>query len=163
MRRVLALLAVGAIAATILAVPATATTTRIAVSCTETRLTEWEGGREWVDEDFVYHSRDRSAVYRDDGSPWCAGINHATVLVNLDLLTGEGMVNSTGHIELDAYDGGWDARLIAHFTPDGQYIWEGQVVGRGFGELTGYELRATLVETSHEATIMTGFVFLPGA
>lgn len=163
MRRALALVVMGALAATILAVPATATTTRIAVSCTETRLTDWTGGREWVDGDLVYHSRDWSATYRDAGSPWCAGFNHTTVMVNLDLLTGEGVVRGSGHMDLDAFDGGWDAVLVAHFTPDGEYIWEGQVIGHGFGELAGYQYRATIVEPSHETAIMTGFVFLPGS
>jgi hypothetical protein len=163
MKRLMALAGAVALATVALAVPASATTTRIAVHCDETRLTEWVGGHEWVDEDFVLHVRGGSADYLDVGSVFCAGINHATVsVVNLDLATGEGLVVVTAHRELAAFDGGWDARLVAHFTPAGPYIWEGQVVGHGFGELTGYQYRSTVYETTHEAAIEDGFVFLPG-
>ena len=163
MRRLLSILVTAALAATVLVTPVAATTTRIAIHCDETRISDWTGGREWVDEDFVLHSRGGTADYLDVGSPYCAGINHATVsLVNLDLLTGEGVVMVTAHRELAAFDGGWDAKLVAHFTPFGEFIWVGEVVGQGFGELAGYQYRSTVYETTHEAAIEDGFVFLPG-
>ena len=163
MRRLMTMLAAGALAAGVIVTPAAATTTRIPIHCDETRITDWTGGREWLDEEFVYHVRGQSADYLDVGSPYCAGINHATVtVVNLDLLTGEGVVVVTGHRELTAFDGGWDATLVAHMTPGGEFIWVGQVVGNGFGELAGYQYRSTVYETTHEATVEDGFVFLPG-
>jgi len=162
MRRLLTILAAAALAASVVATPATAKTNRIAIHCDETLVTDWTGGREWVDENFVYHSRDRVADYLDEGSPYCAGINHVTVSVNLDLLTGEGMVIAFAHRELFAFEGGWDAKLVSHFTPGGDFIHVGSVVGNGFGELTGYQYRSTVYETTHEATIEDGFVFRPG-
>jgi len=162
MRRLLTILAAAALAATIAVTPAAAKTTQIAIHCDETRITEWSGVHEWIDEDFVYHSRGGSADYLDVGSPYCAGINHATASVNVDLLTGEGMVIVFAHRELSAFDGGWDAKLVAHMTPYGEFIWVGEVVGNGFGELTGYQYRSTVYETTHAATIEDGFVFLPG-
>jgi hypothetical protein len=162
MRRLLAILAGAALAGAVMVTPVAATTTRIAIHCDETRITEWSGGREWLDEDFVYHIRGQSADYLDVGSPFCAGTNHATVNVNLDFLTGEGLVIVSAQRELAGFDGGWDAKLVAHFTPGGPYIWVGEVVGHGYGELEGYEYRSTVVETSHEVTSEDGFVFLPG-
>lgn len=162
MKRLLAILGVAALTATMFVAPAAATTNRISIQCEESRLTEWSVDREWLDEDFVYHIRGESADYLDVGSPYCAGINHATANVNLDLLTGEGVVTGTARIDLDAFDGGWNSAFVAHFIPTGPYIWEGQGVGHGFGALAGYEYRVDVVETSHEGTIVTGFVFLPG-
>jgi hypothetical protein len=74
-------------------------------------------------------------------------------VVNLDLTTGEGIMLVSGHRELTAFDGGWDAKLLAHFTPDEPYIWEGQIVGHGFGAMAGFEYRSNIVETTHEVTI----------
>lgn len=162
MRRQLAILAMAGLVAVLMATPAAATTTRIAINCEETLITAWTGGREWVDEDLVYHIRGQIADYRDVGSPYCAGINHVTVNVNLDLVTGEGMVIAFAHRELDAFDGGWDAKLVAHFTPGGPFIHVGEVVGNGFGELTGWEYRSVVRETTHATTIEDGFVFQPG-
>lgn len=162
MKRWLAILAASVVLASMAAPPVLATTTRAAITCVETRLTDWAGGREWVDEALVYHSRNRTADYRDAGGAFCDGINHATVSVNLDLLTGEGVVTATGRIDLDEFDGGWDGKLVAHFTPGGPYIWEGTFVAHGFGELEGYQLRGTIVETTHEEAIAHDVVFLPG-
>jgi hypothetical protein len=163
MKRLLAILGVAALTVAMVVTPAAARTTRIAIHCDETRISEWIGGREWVDEDFVYHVRGGTATYVDVGSPYCAGTNTATVeVVNLDLATGEGIVLVSGHRELSAFDGGWDAKLLAHFTPGGPYIWEGQVVGHGFGAMAGFEYRSDIVETTHEVTIEDGYVFLPG-
>jgi hypothetical protein len=162
MRRFVMILTMAVLAAALIAPPAMATTMRIAIHCDETLITPWAGGREWLDEDFVYHIRGNSADYLDEGSPYCAGVNHATVNVNLDLLTGEGMVIAFAHRELDALEGGWDAKLVAHMTPDGPYIWVGEVVGRGYGELAGWQYRSNVYETSHTTIVEDGFVFLPG-
>ena len=162
MQRLVAILGATLLAAAVVASPAAATSTRIAFHCDETRISDWTGGREWLDEDFVYHIRGQMADYEDVGSPYCAGVNHATVNVNLDTTTGEGMVMAFSHRELSALDGGWYAKLVAHFTPGGPYIWVGEVVGRGYGVLEGYQYRSVVLETSHEAAIEEGFVFLPG-
>lgn len=163
MRHLLVIATAAVLAAGVVAAPAAARTDRIAVHCDETRVSEWIGGVEWTDEDFVYHVRGGTATYVDVGSPYCAGLNTATVeLVNLDVMTGNGIVMVSGHRELSAFDGGWDAMLLAHFTPDGPYIWEGQVVGHGYGALEGYQYRSVVYETSHETVIEDGFVFLPG-
>jgi hypothetical protein len=162
MRRLLTIAAVAALATAVFAAPATATTTRIPIHCDETLIPPWTVDREWVDEDSVYHARGQTGVYRDVGSPYCQGYNYATVNVNFDLLTGEGMVIAFAHRELDAFDGGWDAKLVAHMTPLGDYIWVGEVVGHGYGELAGYQYRSSVYETSHETIIEDGFVFLPG-
>lgn len=163
MRWLLAILALAGLMLA-LAAPATAQTTRIYFHCDETRLTDWSGGREWVNADLVYHSRGRQAVYRDEGSRYCTGLNYATVSVNLDLVSGEGMVLASAHRVLADLDGrgGWDAKLVAHFTPGGPYIWEGTVVGNGWGELSGWQYRSIVVEPTHESAIEDGFVFLPG-
>lgn len=162
MRRWLALLAAGVFAAAIAAPPVMAATSRTSITCTETLLTDWSGGREWVDEHLVYHSRNKTAEYLDSGDPYCAGINYATVDLNLDLVTGEGVVTATGHLVLTGIDGGWDGKLVAHFTPGGPYIWEGTYRGHGFGELDGYQMRGTIVEPGHEGTIAEFVVFEPG-
>jgi len=162
MKRSLAVVAIGILALAIVAPPALATTTRISITCTEARLTDWTGGREWVDEAFVYHTRNRAADYRDSGHAYCNGVNHAVTNVNLDLLTGEGIVWADGDIVLDGIAGGWDAHLVAHFTPGGPYIWEGVIVGHGWGALDGYQLRGTLMEPTHEDTIANYVVSLPG-
>jgi hypothetical protein len=161
-RRFSTILTMAVLTAALMAAPATAATTRIAIHCDETLNTPWTGGRDWLDQDLVYHIRGNSADYLDVGSPYCAGVNHATVNVNLDLLTGEGMVIAFAQRELDAFDGGWDARLVAHMTPDGPYIWVGEVVGQGYGELAGWQYRSVAYETSHTTIVEDGFVFWPG-
>lgn len=162
MKRWMALAAVGILVMAFAAPPALATTTRTAITCTETMLSEWSGGREWVDDNLVYHSRNRTADYRDAGHVYCDGINHATVNVNLDLLTGEGVVWATGRIVLSGIDGGWNGHLVAHFTPAGPYIWEGTFVGHGFGALDGYQMRGAIVEPTHAGTTAEFVVVRPG-
>lgn len=164
MRRLLAFLGTAVLVMGIAAAPASATTTRIEIHCVETLVPPgWTGGREWLDEDFVYHVRGQSADYTDVGSDYCAGINHATVNVNLDTLTGEGMVIAFAHRELTEFDGGWDAKLVAHMTPDSpDYIWVGEVVGQGYGDLAGYEYRSVVYELTHNTIVEDGFVFQAG-
>jgi hypothetical protein len=164
MKRLLLALVAGGLLLAAAAIPATANTTRIGFHCDEVLLTDWTGGRQWLDEDFVYHSRGATADYADVGDQFCAGINHATLTVlNLDLATGEGLVQARGRIVLDAFEGGWDGLLLAHFTPTGPYIWEGTIVGAGYGELEGWQYRATVLEPDHASTIIDGFVYLPGS
>jgi hypothetical protein len=165
MRKYATILLVGALALGVAAAPVSATVTVIPVHCDETLVPPgWTGGRAWLDDTFVYHVRGQSAEYDDVGSIYCAGVNHATVSVNLDLTTGEGMVIAFAHRELDAFDGGWDSKLVAHMTPGSpDYIWVGEVTGRGYGELEGYQYRSTVYELTHSTIVEDGFVFLPGS
>ena len=162
MRRLLAMIASAGLLTGVVAVPAAAVSSRIAAHCEEIRITEWTGGREWIDENLVYHVRGQQAVYRHEGDAYCAGLNYATVSVDLDLTTGEGSVRADAQIVLDAFASGWDSRLVAHFTPAGPHIWEGKAVGQGFGAISGWQYRADVVEVTHELAIDRGFAFRPG-
>ena len=56
--------------------------------------------------------------------------------------------NEAAHRELLAFEGGWDAKLVSHFTPGGDFIHVGSVVGNGFGEPLA-EARIFIVQAAH--------------
>lgn len=162
MRRLLVILAAASLVLLVAVPPATATTTRHEISCAEHLIGPLAAPREWTDQDSVYHLRGLVYQYEETGGPRCTGINVATINLNLDLATGEGTVWAKGHITLADGGGGWDGRLVAHFTPDGPYIWEGTIVMEGWGSLAGWHRRATVVEPDHLTTLYTGVDFLAG-
>jgi hypothetical protein len=162
-KRLLAVLVAAGLLLGLAASPAGAVTGRVAVHCDEYLQGDWTGGREWIDESFVYHARDRVGTYTDVGDVLCAGVNHAALqLVNVDLVTGTGNVLARGHIVLAGLAGGWDGLLNAHMTPGGPYIWEGTLVANGFGELAGRQYRADVAEVEHWWISIDGVVFEPG-
>jgi hypothetical protein len=162
MRRPWIALALVALVGGVMAAPVAGTTTRIPTLCEEHLMTSWTVPREWVDEDMVLHIRGETATYHVTGDEYCAGTNEPVVDLNVDLATGQGTVVAKGHFTLDAFDGGWDGTLVAHLTPGGPYIWEGEFVGNGWGVLAGWQMRSHLVEVTHELILDDGFVFKPG-
>jgi hypothetical protein len=162
MRRILAILAAASLVLVIAVPPAAATTTRHEIACEEHLVATLVAPREWVDEYGVYHIRGLVNQYAEHGGPRCSGTNVAEINVNLDLATGEGIVWAKGHITLAGGGGGWDGRLVAHFTPGGPYIWEGTIVMQGWGSLAGWQRRAEIVEPNHFMTVYTGVDFLAG-
>ncbi len=162
MRRILAIMAAASLVLVIMVPPAVATTTPHEIVCEEHLVATLVPPREWVDEDGVYHMRGLVNQYSESGGPRCNGTNVAEINVNLDLATGEGTVWAKGQITLAGGGGGWDGRLLAHFTPGGAYIWEGTIVMQGWGSLAGWQRRADIVEPSHVRTIYTGVDFRAG-
>lgn len=162
MRRILVILAASSLLLGIAVPPVAATTTRHEIACEEHLVGALVPPRAWVDERGVFHMRGLVNRYVETGGPRCNGENIATISVNLDLATGEGTVWAKGHITLAGGDGGFDGRLIAHFTPGGTYIWEGTVVMQGWGSMAGWQRRATIVEPNHVMTQYAGVDFLAG-
>ena len=153
--RKLSVALVAAILALALAGPAVqAGTTVMAFSCAEHLVDNPDPGRVWLDDDFVLHVRGSGFIYEHEGDRYCAGEAHVVVNLNVDL---------------DEIDGGWHRTFSAHFTnphplmPDATDIWAGRFVGRGFGELDGWQIRGQGIERTHVLVESTGFVFQPGS
>lgn len=160
MRRLLVFLAGASLLLAFAAPTATATTTRHEVACTENFVDVLAAPTEWTSGG-TSHMRGLVYLYDDVGDALCAGTNVAVINGNF-APTGTGVIWATGHITLASGDGGWEANLVAHLTPDGPHIWEGQIVAQGWGSLAGWQLRATVVEPTHAATNYWGVAFEPG-
>jgi hypothetical protein len=151
-----------------IASPAAARTTKVAYECTATLTDLISPGDIWV-EDGAVHMRGFQAVYDLVGDDLCAGTLTGNANFNLDLATWSGVVWGTSTIALDAYDGGFHARLVAHFTtddplrPDATDIWSGQTVRHGYGELEGWQAHGTLIEKTHVLMLDAGYAFEPGS
>jgi hypothetical protein len=149
------------------AAPVAGDTTRHAYACSGTLTNLVAPGTFWV-EDGALHMRGFLAVYELTGDELCAGTLTGGANFNLDLATWSGVVWGTSTIELDAYDGGFRASLVAHFTaddplrPDATDIWAGKTVRHGYGELAGWQARGTLIETTHASLLDAGEAFGPG-
>lgn len=165
MRRMIPMLAAAALVLAI-AVPAQATTTRIPYECDE-YLVALEGGTEVI-EDGVLYVRGTRAVHVIEGDAQCAGTQTATVDIDLDLTTWSGVVRVRATLELDAFDGGYEGLLIAHFTTPNPLdwsatdIWAGRYVRHGFGDLEGWQARGTVIERTHLFLEEQGYAFKPG-
>ena len=150
-----------------LASPAAAGTTRVPYKCTATLTDLVSPGDMWI-EDGAVHMRGFEAVYDLVGDELCAGTLTGDANFNLNLATWSGVVWGTSTIALHAYDGGFHARLVAHFTTDDPLrleatdIWSGQTVRHGYGELVGWKAHGTLVEKTHVMMFDAGYAFEPG-
>lgn len=169
MRRLTAALAAAALALVITTPLAVAGTTSYAFSCEEHLVANPDPGRQWVDDAFVLHVRGSLWLYEHVGDSYCAGDAQVVVNLNLDLMTGVGNLWGIIHVDLAAIDGGWDRTFSAHFTnpvplaPDATDIWAGRFVGRGFGELAGWQIRGQGIERTHILVESTGRFFEPGS
>jgi hypothetical protein len=162
MRRFLALAAAASLLLALTATPAAATTTRHEIACQENLVETLVAPREWVDGGGIYHMRGLVNLYQEVGGPACDGENVATINLNLDTATGKGTVWAKGHITLAGGGGGYDGTLVASFTPDGPYIWEGSVVMQGWGSEKGWQRRLAIVEPDHLTTLYEGIAFRAG-
>ena len=150
-----------------MASPATAGTSRIPYECTANLTSLISPGTIWV-EDGAVHMRGFTAVYDLVGDELCAGTLTGDANFNLDLATWSGVVWGTSTIALDAFDGGFHARLVAHFTAadplrrDATDIWTGQSVRHGYGDLEGWQARGTMIEKTHSLFLDAGYAFEPG-
>jgi hypothetical protein len=167
-RRSISLIAVAVVAIASLTGPAWARTERLAYQCEESPVAQTSTGRVWI-EDGALHVRDARYLYESVGDPLCDGSLTIEVNLNLDLTDWSGALWGTSFRELDAFDGGFVTSWNAHWTtpnplaPDATDIWDGQYVGRGFGELEGWQTRADLHEATHALIVEEGFAFDPGA
>lgn len=167
MRRITAAVA-AAVLLGALSAPAAATTTRHSFQCEETPLAQPEPGTFWI-EDGIAHLRGAVYEYAVTGSPHCAGSITITVNFNLDFATAAGVLWGTGTSELDAFDGGFESTWVAHWTSpnplasDATDIWVGRYVGHGYGELEGWQARASLLEVNHALVLEDGYAFQPGS
>jgi hypothetical protein len=169
MRRLGAALMAAAMALTIAGPMAQAGTTFQAVACDEHLVAVTDPGTARVDEDLVLHVRGWQGAYLHVGDPLCAGDAVVVVNFNLDLLSGKGNLWGTIHVDLGAFDGGWHRTFTASFTnpaplmPDATDIWVGRNVGRGFGDLDGWQIRGEGIERTHLLVESTATVFRPGS
>lgn len=151
----------------VLAAPASATTTRYGYQCTEIPVAQPAAGDFWI-QDGVAYLRGAVYEYATFGDEECAGTYTIIVNFNLDLTTSSGALWGTSVSELDAFDGGYTSSWNAHWTasdplaPDATDIWAGQYVGHGYGQLQGWQARATIVEKTHILILDEGYAFHPG-
>ena len=165
MKRSMAILAVVAFFFA-LAAPASATTTRIPVSATETYRVI-DGGRTWFsNEGRIMHVRGWTAVSEAEGGNYVTGDGLLTASWNLDLATGDGTMWGTASYVLDAFDGGFAGSWTATF---GGFAWSGRGVYQGFGELHAWQGRVAVWATGCAPGVtadgcdaFAGYYFRPG-
>jgi hypothetical protein len=141
-----------------LASPAAGAQQTIPTSGADTLAAVVTGGREWVS-DGVDHVRGWTAVYGTTGDQYAAGTSTIVANWNLDLATGNGTLWGTADIALSAFNGGWHSTWNAKFEG---FVWSGQAVGHGYGDLEGWQSRLELQSTGPGTDAFWGFVFDPG-
>ena len=122
---------------------------RISVSGTETLLEILDPGEHSVPGG-NQHFRGMIEYLRvDSDSDFMAGYN--TVVANGNLgPDGYGQVWGTNHLELDAHDGYWEGHWVGQVDENGMTL---QLVGRGYGDLSGYLIQGTYVNGAMESVI----------
>jgi hypothetical protein len=150
-----------------LATPATAATTKYSYRCDEHLVSFVPGTEPWV-EDGALHLRGWTYVYDVVGDARCAGDLAVVVNFNLDLTDWSGNLWGAAMKQLDAVEGGYDITWTAQWTagnpldPGAADIWAGRYVGHGYGDLEGWEARATITERTHVLVQEEGYAFRPG-
>ncbi len=147
---------------------ASATTTRISAAGIETcdDANPIDPGTAWVDEDGVLQVRGLTLACLAEGSEgeteFLAGDEVVVVNFNQDLATGEGTLWGTWTSYLDFYGGeaGFAGTWNGHWDSSAPSGWLGKAVGKGFGELGGWQARFDL---RTEADSTGGYVFDPGS
>jgi hypothetical protein len=158
MIRLLAAALIAALLAAGSATEAAAAPVRTAFTCTEVIVGQpsqevgWPAGR-------TFHIRGWTAVYDTIGDPLCAG--RIFVVADIDITSGRGGIRGTATYVLDGVHGGW----VATFQQTWDYpvqLTEGTVVGFGYGDLAGWQLRSRLVEGFDQVITETGLAWSPG-
>jgi len=166
MRRMILMGAVVALACSsmFLAPTAGATTTKIPYSCLAgVRIAELDPGIEWIG-GYVVHARGWTGQYQVKGDDYCQGVSTLVVDWNLNGLTGTGGISGRFHYDLEAFEGGFDGTFAAAFDYYGPELrFAGSMRGTGYGELTGWQIRADVFERQDDTTGESGYVFMPAA
>jgi hypothetical protein len=144
--------------------PAHATTTKVPVGGTGQVVGEVDPGREWLG-DGILHVRDRvlaTLQFPDTGG---VGVGETTVSFNLDTTTFTGVTWGSGTVDFGG--GGYDSTFQGTIHPDptvpGGLVGEFRIVGHGWGDLEGTQLRATAVELiALGQQTYEGVSFVPG-
>jgi hypothetical protein len=158
MIRLLASGLIAALLATGPGAPVATAAARVGFTCTETMTAPpsegigWSAGR-------TFHIRGWTAVYDAAGDPLCAG--RIYVVADIDITAGRGGVRGTATYVLDGVDGGWTATFEQTWAYPVR-LTEGTVVGFGYGELAGWQLRSELFEGFDQVITETGFAWAPG-
>jgi hypothetical protein len=137
---------------------AAAAPTRTAFTCTEVIAQQPSEGVGWPAGQ-TFHIRGWTAVYDTVGDPLCAG--RLFVVADIDFTSGRGGIRGTATYVLDELQGGW----IATFEQAWDYpvrLTEGTVVGLGYGDLAGWQLRSRLFEAFDQVITETGLAWAPG-
>ncbi len=151
-----------------LAPPAAATSTKHEFDCVEWPLAVLDPGLVWFEEG-VLHVRNAVYLFATAGDDLCAGQITIVVNLNLDFSDWSGSLWGTGRSELSAFEGGFVQTWNAQFktadplNPTATDIWFGRYRGRGYGELEGWQTRATLFERTHALIEESGHAFEPSA
>lgn len=108
------------------------------------------------------------------GSEYLQGTEWSTVSVKAHVFCGQtscevsgGSVQGTDRLTLDSIAGGWDGRVegrVTAFSHDLGFSYEGTYVAAGWGELEGWQLRATFDNYTPAGFMeMTGYAVPPAA
>ena len=106
------------------------------------------------------HFRGWSAFYDATGDPLCAG--RIEVLAGFEISNSLGGLRGTVVYRLAGIDGGWSGTFEQVWAFDKGQLTFGREVMSGFGELAGWQLRATLNEAFDGTIVETDEVFAPG-
>lgn len=165
MRRMLTILVAGLLTVAGAVGPAAATTTRTPITGTGQVLGIDDPGREWFAGN-IQHVRGRvlsTVQFVDDGR---VGVGQTTVGFNLDTSTLRGQVWGTGTIDYGG--GGYESTFSGFIRPDpsapGGVVAEFRIVGHGFGDLAGSQIRGSATEfVVLGQQMFDGVEFSPGA
>ena len=153
----------------LISLPAAAETDRIDFTGTQQSTGVADPGREWTSGP-IQHVRDRALTglnFPDASTGLPAlGITEGTLNYNLDTRTGVG--RAWGTLTIDYGDaGGIEASYQGELRPDavpGGFLGEFRVVGHGYGDLEGAQLRVTVREFIFVGFAeVTGTLFFPGS
>jgi hypothetical protein len=113
----------------------------------------WDAGR-------TSHVRGWTASYDATGDPLCAGT--VEVVAGIEMSAGIAGLRGTVVYRLSGIDGGWTGRFEQTWAFDQGLLTYGREVATGFGELAGWQLRATLSEAFDGTITEIDEVFVPG-
>lgn len=106
------------------------------------------------------HIRGWTASYDATGDPLCAG--PVEVVGAIELTGGVAGVRGTVVYRLAGIDGGWTGTFQQVWAYDRGLLTYGHEIATGFGELAGWQLRATLGEAFDGTITEIDEVFVPG-
>lgn len=166
MKRVVPMIAVIALLGLLPSTAAAAKST-VEFSCLDT-LVSVQPGEQWI-EDGALHVRGQIMTFAGGGDSECAGTLTGVINFNLDLTDWSGALWGTFDRTAVTLGGGWIGTFTGHWTtsnplaPTATHYWAGRIVGRGYGDIAGWQLRSSSDAATHMTLLSTSSAWSPGS